>query len=325
MRGVLLAIAVAALAAAGWLLRYDVAAEAQVRALVSAKGSSRRQLPTGRADDHLVSILDRETDPARRAAAAELLGKSTSYESTQALLRALGDPDPGVQAAARAIGAHSARVEMALGRLDKDSLVRLLQSCSATPTLYWVFDLAVRSRPDLAVETSQAVLPRVGPNQVTWAVSVLQRGVAPGLRRDPASREGDPSQRRRLLACLSTGLESPHETVRALFAQEIANWGGPEPSADLAAVLLAGLQDDSAFHHYFLDAGRRKSPHVEEWARKVVMGDQGTGVYWTLLAVDQTVGRDCAGRLAREGLGNPVESARMECQRWLDSYARERK
>ncbi len=325
MRVVLPAVLVAALAAAGWFLRYDVAAETQVRAIVSARGLSLRPLPGGRTDDHLVSVLQGETDPARRAAAADLLGKSPTVAATQALLAALGDAEPKVQAAAvRTISAHSTRVESAIRGLTREQLVRLLESCPATPSLFWLYELAVRARPELAVEASRAVLPRVGPSQVKWVVVTLQRGVAPGLRSDRRGSAGDPSgaQQRVLLACLAAGLESPHESVQALFALEIANFGGPELSEELAAVLLAGLRNDSEFHHFFLGAGRRKSPHTEEWARKVVLGDQALGVYWTLLAVDQTLGRECAERLAREGLANKVESARLESQRWLDSHAR---
>ncbi|GEM_PF-6038551 len=323
MRRVLPAVAVAAMAGAGWLLRYDVAAEAQVRAIVSAKGLSLRALPEGQADDHLISVLERETDPARRAAAAELLGKSTTLAATQALLRALGDAEPKVQtAAARTIGAHSARVHAALGMLTEEQLVRLLQSCPATNTLYWVYDLAIQARPDLALETSRAVLPRVGPTQVTWVVAVLARGLAPNLRPEADSSRVDPSGSRRqlVLACLSAGLDSPHETVRALYALEIAKWGGPEPSDEQVALLLAGLRNDAEFHHFFLTLGQRKSPRVEEWARKVVTGDRSLGVFWTLLAVRPTLGLECAERLAREGLANPEETVRAECQRWLDSY-----
>jgi hypothetical protein len=61
-----------------------------------------------------------------------------------------------------------------------------------------------------------------------------------------------------------------------------------------------------------------------EWARMVVTGDRSTGVFWTLLAI-HSYDRARTEDLAREGLSNPEESVRAECQRWLDQYGPRRR
>jgi len=176
MRAALVAgIAIAVLAWTGWAIRDAVAAETRVRAKVAAPGAILGNAAPEATVSQLISILQTDGAPPRRVAAAELLATAPSQDAARALLRAIADPDPAVQAAAvRSIGSHASRVEALLRDLPTSEAEAGLRSCPPT-SLLWLFELALRASPQRAEALSQAALPRFGNNQVTWVAMTLDR------------------------------------------------------------------------------------------------------------------------------------------------------